>query len=369
MGGSVPSEHIVLTIFYYLIGLLGILGNTLVIYVVVRAPSLRSVTNVLICNQAVIDLTSSLVFVVIYLLPTPAVPESQLAASVYCKLYLSHWLLWGTSVSSTANLVLLTIERYIAVFHPIKYRNKFTRRRAQCLAVIPWFIGPLHELGWALVHRIDLAGDCTSDWPSQSLQMGLGILFFSGHYVIPVTLMIYVYTRIVMKLRRDMGPSIPPAPSANHAAKTSNLLARSDKPNPKKPGHLAKSTKRSTLASRSVLRTLVIVSVTYIICWGPNEIIYLFYNLGGYVDFNGVYSNMSVVFALGNMCLNPIIYAFNYRELNNALMKLFPCTCKIRWERFTCWRKKSKYELRGKSPTVATIMPSSFQSTEQLTRL
>ncbi|XP_022086684.1 cholecystokinin receptor type A-like [Acanthaster planci] len=366
---------VVLKIIYTIIGLLGIVGNSLVIYLVYRVPSLRSVTNVLICNQAIIDLTSSVFFVCLYLLPKPSLPESAVAASVLCKLWLSDWPLWGFSVSSTVNLVLLTMERYFAIKHPIKYRTRFTMRRAKALAVLPWCVGPLHELAWALVQTVDAEGNCDPSWPSVTLQQILGVIFFIDHYMLPVTIMMYVYTTIIMKLRRDWRSSSVSLPRTGHAQTTTNNSISSNNNDSKvisgAEGRSTSGRRQSTfrsavlppsrkhfslLASKSVLRTLLIVSASYIVCWGPNETIYLLFNLGVSVEFNGLYHNMSVVFALCNMCLNPIVYAFHYEELKKALRKKLPC--KTGWKarpRPCCCKKSKTFELGGLEQHLATV--------------
>ncbi|XP_033633295.1 octopamine receptor 1-like [Asterias rubens] len=352
-----PSfSFILLNIIYSIIGLLGIVGNSLVIFVAVRVPSLRSVTNVLICNQTIIDLTSSVFFVVLYLVPKPQVPENEVAASVLCKLWLSDWPLWGFSVSSTVNLVLLTLERYFAIIHPIKYRRKFSMKCAKCLALIPWFVGPLHELGWALVHVVDSNGDCSPKWPSLTLQWVLGVVFFIGHYLMPVTLMVYVYTKIVLRLRRDWRSPPPQAPASASEIGVSYRVEIGPPDIPLPNRSPAPEKKRfNLLASRSVLRTLVIVSVSYIICWGPNEIIYLVYNLGGYVEFNGVYHSLSVIFVLCNMCLNPIIYAFHYEEFRKALRATFSCHVSIPWKRLMCWRMRTTSNHNGPRTQLPSV--------------
>ncbi|XP_038071284.1 cholecystokinin receptor-like [Patiria miniata] len=370
MNDPTPFDAIMLKTVYSIIGLLGIVGNSLVIYLVVKVPSLRSVTNVLICNQALIDLTSSIFFVCFYLVPEPPLPESTAAASVLCKLWLSGWPLWGFSVSSTVNLVLLTLERYFAIMHPIKYRYRFSMRRAKFLAIIPWFVGPLHELGWALVQTVDSEGQCVPLWPSVILQCVLGVVFFTGHYMLPVTLMVYVYTKIILKLRSDWRSSTT-SPSRDAHAPNNNAPAlndpqsseyNSDRRNttdcaPNSP--VPRRRHFSLLASKSVLRTLLIVSASYIVCWGPNEIIYLLFNLGVPVEFGGLYHNLSVIFVLCNMCLNPIVYAFHYEELKRALRTTLP-TCEMNGKlRMSCCSeccKKSKtYEVEGSEQQLATV--------------
>ena len=349
---SPPSESggtnpLLLTI-YILIALLGIIGNGLVIFVLARVASLRSFTNVLISNQSVIDFTSSIIFFFLYVAPKPKLPTGPKFAEFVCKFWYSEYPLWAFSVASTVNLVCLTVERYFAVIHPLKYRNRFTILRARLLCFLPWIIGPLHEIPWMMVHRItgDIYHDennvtvdnrsCDAIWPTEpaGLQKAFGCIVFIDHYLVPLIIMVYVYIRIVMRLRADM-PSL---------RMSGTSISSSELQSARKPGsgtvkqQISKVSSMSSMklssqprrrfaimASRSVLKTMVIVSLAYLVCWGPNEILYLIYNLGVDVDFNSVYFYCTVVFVLCNMCLNPIIYAFHYGELRRGVT--YACYC------------------------------------------
>ena len=47
-----------------------------------------------------------------------------------CRLWFTKMPLWGLLVSSTYNIVALTVERFLAVVYPFHYRAWCTRRRA-----------------------------------------------------------------------------------------------------------------------------------------------------------------------------------------------------------------------------------------------
>lgn len=59
-----PASHAgislddILQILYLIFGILGIAGNSLVLFVMIRVRSLRSITNSFITNQSIIDLVS-----------------------------------------------------------------------------------------------------------------------------------------------------------------------------------------------------------------------------------------------------------------------------------------------------------------------
>ncbi|XP_033632647.1 histamine H2 receptor-like [Asterias rubens] len=291
---SSDGTTVLLLVVYGIIGSVGVVGNTVVILVYTRSPSfMRNVTSSIVCNQSAIDLAMSLVFLTINLGPKISIPTDEFAASLLCKLWISEYAIWALGASSTCNLVYLTIERYIAVFHPFYYRSKFTLRKARLLCVLPWVIGPIHELGWGLTNHVT-NGTCSAKWPSVALNRTVGFVSLIDHYVIPLCVMTFVYSRIIYKLhkasrRADMG--------------------------------LASSRTRKRLvqqASRNVIITTFLVSLTYLICWGPNELMYFYVNMGGDVNMGGVLFRSSVVMALVNMCVNPFIYAMCYKDFRRG---------------------------------------------------
>lgn len=298
---------VVLEVIYFIIALLGILGNGIIVFALVKVKYLKSFTNVLVTNQSAIDLVSSIMFFALYVLPRPTLPTGSNAFDLFlCKFWLSEYPLWAFSVSSTVNLVCLTFDRYFAVIHPVIYRNKFTIGKGKVLCILPWIIGILHEVPWMYVHKVTPdSSSCEPMWPHGGAQKIFGVIVFINHYLIPLVIMVYVYTRIILRLKRELRPpSTPTSPATQPAEK------------PKKR-HFA------TVASRSVLKTMIIVSMSYLICWGPNEIIYLYFNCGNDVDFTSFIVTVTVICVLCNMWLNPIIYALNYKELRRGIIDSF----------------------------------------------
>lgn len=75
----------------------------------------------------------------------------------------------------------------------------------------------------------------------------------------------------------------------------------------------------------NVTKTLLIVYITYVICWTPNQVGFLQFNLGGPYDFKGAYHSFSVILAVCNTAVNPFIYALQYKQYRTCLKSLFKC--------------------------------------------
>ena len=111
---DILTKIIVPTLFG-IIAFLGVIGNTLVIIVVLTNPQMRSTTNVLILNLAVADL-----LFVIFCIPftaTDYVINEWRFGLVVCKSV--QYLIYTTSYVSIYTLILMTIDRFLAVVFPV----------------------------------------------------------------------------------------------------------------------------------------------------------------------------------------------------------------------------------------------------------
>ncbi|NJL80252.1 MAG: G-protein coupled receptor, partial [Richelia sp. SM2_1_7] len=70
---------------------------------------------------------------------------------LYCKIWATKLFLWGFLVSSTYNLVALTVERYLAVVHPIWHKTSFSKNKAIVLIVLVWIFGPAWNASYMIV--------------------------------------------------------------------------------------------------------------------------------------------------------------------------------------------------------------------------
>ena len=81
--------------------------------------------NILIVNQSVIDMLAAfftLLTAVAEVDGTRMSPDSVWDQFI-CRMWLTRTPLWGILSTSTYNIFLTTIERYIAVIYPIFYKN------------------------------------------------------------------------------------------------------------------------------------------------------------------------------------------------------------------------------------------------------
>ncbi|XP_021924277.1 allatostatin-A receptor-like [Zootermopsis nevadensis] len=106
---------IVVPLLFGLIVLVGLIGNALVVLVVAANQQMRSTTNLLIINLAVADLLF-IVFCVPFTATDYVLPFWPFG-DIWCKIV--QYLIVVTAYASVYTLVLMSLDRFLAVVHPI----------------------------------------------------------------------------------------------------------------------------------------------------------------------------------------------------------------------------------------------------------
>ena len=299
---SLLTQDRILKIIYIIIGTIGMTGNGFVVLVICNYKKmLNQVTNIYIVNQSVIDGIAALMLIFSYIFDDVGNRKLEgVLDEMLCRMWLTRGPLWGFLVSSSANLVALTIERYIAVVYPIWHKNKFTRKLAIFTLPITWLVGPLVNGIYSVPSTRMIDGTCYVFyvWPNDTTRRGMGVYLVIFHCMLPISIFIYCYGKMMLTLRTQVGDGAAQKGASNFKAQ----------------------------ASANILKTLVIVVAAFIICWGPNQIYFFLFNIGlnyPYIDFTSTIYHFSVVLTFLNCTINPIVYAIKYKQFQAGVRKLF----------------------------------------------
>lgn len=126
----------VVPVFFGFIGITGLLGNALVVLVVLSNPGMRSTTNLLIINLALADL-----LFVVFCVPftgSDYVLEEWPYGDIWCRVV--QYLIVVTAHASIYTLVLMSLDRYLAVVHPIASMLIRTENNCSRAIFLLWFI-------------------------------------------------------------------------------------------------------------------------------------------------------------------------------------------------------------------------------------
>lgn len=282
-------------------GVVGIVGNLLVILVLFQRRSAGRSTDTLIGGLALADFLTSF-----FIIPIPRqrrIPPTLLG-NIYCKLIHSSYFLWVSVIASTYILMAISIERLIAIAYPIYFNRVLTRRRVQSVIVFIWFLANVSTMFAFFVQQVDpIKHVCVFKLPSQESQIIVAYYWFFLRMVIPMLTMVISQTLIARELH------------------TQSLRFKGNKE--------SSTTKTVHLVARNrVLKMMFEVIIIYIVCWAPNQVAYMCYVLGiipvSYIG-SPLHHTLTVL-GFCNSCANPFIYTARHPQFREALKGMLTCT-------------------------------------------
>ncbi|XP_030839670.1 5-hydroxytryptamine receptor 1A-like [Strongylocentrotus purpuratus] len=183
-------------------GLLGVFGNALVLLVIVVVRDLHDVTNVLIGNQSLIDLLTSLLLLASFVAPLPPLPTNNPAlARFICAFWHSKFPFWLLIVASSLNLTLMTLERYYAIVFPLHYHSRTKSARFICLVALPWLSGFACQQSLMWFTRVEEDQCMLFRFPNNATRIGFAFGAAFLELVLPLAVMVFLYTSIFIKLK------------------------------------------------------------------------------------------------------------------------------------------------------------------------
>lgn len=175
----------------------GVCGNLLVIIAILRFKRLRrAVNSYLILNLAVSDfLTASMQMP--YHLATVLDLSIIADDGLLCKV--GGILSYPFYICSTVTLVMLAIERHIAVSDPLRYMSRVTGRTVAIMIVFSWFQGVIFVVLFSSLANIEFSTrslDCGVAW--EGTPLWLSILALLMNIVLPFFLLLIMSLRVLI---------------------------------------------------------------------------------------------------------------------------------------------------------------------------
>ncbi|XP_046690352.1 galanin receptor 2b isoform X2 [Silurus meridionalis] len=274
------AASVIVSVVFSLIFLLGTVGNSLVLAVLLRSGQLSyNTTNLFILNLSVADF-----FFIIFCVP--------FQATIYS---LEGWVFGSFMCKVVHFFINLTI--YLAIRYPLRSRELRTPCNAVVAMVIIWglslvFAGPY--LSYYDLIDFENSNVCVPGWEEYNRKV-LDTCTFVFGYVIPVLIVSLSYTRTIKYLWTAVDP----------------LDGMSE----------------SKRAKRKVTKMIIIVTVLFCICWLPYHVVILCYLYGDFPFNQTTYAFrlLSHCMAYANSCLNPIVYALVSKHFRKGFKKVFSC--------------------------------------------
>ncbi|XP_034935648.1 trissin receptor-like [Chelonus insularis] len=293
-------------------------GNLMVIFVVMFSRKMRGITNFFLANLAVADLCVGIFCV--YQTLTNYLMSSWPLGDFLCKAYMFVYALSYTA--SIMILVLVCVERYLAIIHPIKCKSMLTRSRLRAIVVIVWILAAVYASPrFVYVETIsnvlnsgtvDIICAANMEKHNKKVLDAINLIFL---YLIPLFLMSCLYTRIAVGLWKSGAAFNAPGLVARTRNGTVN--------------HVRASSRNVLRARRGVIRMLIAVVVMFAVCNLPQQARILWRhwdpNYDRSSDFSTIFTVSTFLISYINSCLNPLLYAFLSHNFRKAMCELFVC--------------------------------------------
>ncbi|KAH9497415.1 G-protein coupled receptor 1 [Dermatophagoides farinae] len=225
---------IIVPILFAVIVIVGLVGNSLVVIVVKCNPQMYSTTNLLIINLAIADLLF-IIFCVPFTAWDYAFPYWPFG-SVWCKVV--QYLIVVCAYASIYTLVLMSLDRYLAVAHPIRSISLRTVKNANRAILILWIFILLFCIPTFITHNVSYDNSSDEEYSYALYQ----VIFCLFSYVIPILLILILY---ILMLKRLWFSGIPGRNMSSESVRS----------------------------KKKVTRMVVIVVIIFACCWCPIQII------------------------------------------------------------------------------------------------
>ncbi|KAG7283467.1 hypothetical protein CRUP_035260 [Coryphaenoides rupestris] len=291
--------YVVLPVIYSVICAVGLTGNTAVIYVILKAPKMKTVTNMFILNLAIADDLFTLVLPI-------SIAEHLLHywpfGEVLCKVILSidHYNIF----SSIYFLTVMSVDRYLVVLATVRSKRMpyRTYRAAKIVSLCVWLLVILIVMPFTVFAGVFVNPDsterksCVLSFPSPegSWFKVSRIYTLVLAFAIPVSTICILYTGMLYKLR--------------------NMRLNSN-------------AKALDKAKKKVTVMVFVVLAVCLFCWTP-------FHLSTIVALTTDFSNTPLLIGISyfitslsyaNSCLNPFLYAFLDDSFRKAFKKMLEC--------------------------------------------
>lgn len=120
----ISFSHATAKLVYAIICIVGLIGNSLVIYVVLRFSKMKTVTNMYILNLAFAD---EMFLVGLPFLIVTLIFKHWIFGNLMCKIYMTISFL--TQFTSSMLLTVMSADRFVAVVHPVSHKSKMRKKK------------------------------------------------------------------------------------------------------------------------------------------------------------------------------------------------------------------------------------------------
>lgn len=334
---DMPWSNVVFMLLYSVVAIVGLLGNTLVIYVVLRYSNMQTVTNMYILNLAIAD--ECFLIGIPFIIATMNLSRWPFG-TIMCKAYMVSTSI--TQFTSSIFLLVMSTDRYIAICHHVSSPKYRTPTVSRIVAAVAWITSASIMLPIMLyATTVEVQPNvytCHIGWPEDGHTGAISFILYSFTlgFAIPLVFIMTFYCLVIRKLR--------------------SLSKKTNKSHNKRRSH------------RKVTKLVLTVITVYVLCWLP----YWTSQMALIANPESCNTRLSItiflfvgVLGYSNSAINPILYAYLSDNFKKSFLKACVCAgtrevnAQLKVENSVLPRKSRNGKQRLNSDFGTTTMVSS----------
>ncbi|CAI5670834.1 trace amine-associated receptor 13c-like [Oreochromis aureus] len=285
-----PHFEIMLT--YILLSSIALLTVTLNLFVIISISHFRQLhtrNNVLLLSLSAADFGVGLVMFFQIVL----IDGCWFLGDIMCTLY--QYLAYVITSASIGTMVIISVDRYLAICYPLHYSTKITQQRVEIVVCLCWICSVIFQ-SLILMDNLKQPGRYNSCIGECVFVINYiaGLVDVTFSFIVPITVIVVLYLRVFVV-----------AVSQAHAMRSQLAVT-----------HQQSVTVTAKKSELKAAWTLGIVVVVFLICMCP------YYCVALTVKDNAL-SASSAAFVIYlfffNSCLNPILYVFFYSWFRKSI--------------------------------------------------
>lgn len=204
-----------------------------------------------------------------------------------------------TGTVSITTLTAISLDRYYVIMYPLNPNILGSKKwRPIIMLAFVW----LYSFGFAIMPALDIGfskytpegflTSCSFDYLDDHIPARIFMfLFFVGAWCIPLTIIVYCYTKIMREVNAT--------------------------------GNAIKSSRSRTHVERKLMIVVVNVIVLWFLAWTPYSIVALLGIFGKNEYLTPWASMLPAVFCKASACLNPYLYSMTHPQFKKEIFRFF----------------------------------------------
>ncbi|RXM93647.1 putative G-protein coupled receptor 101 [Acipenser ruthenus] len=300
-------------------------GNVVVLLVFQRKPQLLHVANRFVLNLLTADLFQTVLvmpFAIVATVPDVWPLDRRLCQALVVLMHLFAF-------AGVNTIIVVSVDRYLAIIHPLSYPARMTPRRGTNLIACTWVLSVLQSTpplyGWGVIDFDRRHHSCTLIWSSSYSYSALVAVF---SFWVPVCIMLGCYWMVFRAARRQNN-LVHPVQAAkhnhstadNHQCQKEEEQQQQQQPPPEGSVYPIRVRHRRFHYHCKAAKVVFVIMSSYIFSMGPYSVLGTL-SISSSAPVPPWIVSLALVLFFFQCCIHPYIYGYMHRSVRREFLAL-----------------------------------------------